>query len=106
MCEDVGVTDATPTAPEAQSETPSWHVPRLIAAWVITAIFGVLVAVLVPGDARFEWLALAVGASTLVTFALQLGTAQREGFISRTSFSVAGAVLIIAVVDMVCVLFG
>jgi hypothetical protein len=65
---------------------------------------GVLVAVLVPGAARFQWLALAVGVSTLVTFALQLGTAQREGFITRTSFSVAGSVVIIAVIDIVAVL--
>ena len=34
-------------------------------------------------------------------FALQLGTAQREGFITRTSFSVAGSVLIIAVIDVI-----
>ena len=39
--------------------------------------------------------------TTLVTFALQLGTAQREGFITRTSFSVAGSVLIIAVIDVI-----
>lgn len=81
-----------------------WYVGRLIAAWAVAAIFGVLVAVLVSGEARFQWLALAVGVSTLVTFALQLGTARREGFITRTAFSVAGSVVIIAVIDIFCVL--
>ncbi len=83
-----------------------WHLPRLIAAWVVAAVFGILVTVWVPGEARFQWLALAVGVSTLVTFALQLGTAQRIGFITRTSFSVAGSVLIIALIDGIGVLVG
>lgn len=94
---------------ESSAETPahqSWHVPRLIVAWAVAAVFGALVILFVSGPARFQWLALAVGASTLVTFFLQLGTAQREGFITRTSFSVAGSVLIIAVIDAVSVLVG
>ena len=78
-----------------------WHFGRLFAAWAIAAAMGVLVTVFVTGEARFQWLALAVGVSTLVTFALQLGTAQREGFITRTSFSVAGSVVVIAVIDVI-----
>lgn len=81
-----------------------WHVGRLVSAWAVAAVFGILVTVLVRGEGRFPWLALAVGVSTLVTFALQLGTAQREGFITRTSFSVAGSVVVIAVIDVVGVL--
>jgi len=97
----------TETPPSPQLEMPDphpWHIPRLIAAWVFAAVVGVLVILLVPGEERFSWLALAVGASTLITFALQLGTAQRVGFISRTAFSIAGAVLIIAVIDVVALL--
>ncbi|XPP27707.1 MAG: hypothetical protein ACNYNX_05845 [Leucobacter sp.] len=105
------MSDAAPPQPSEtpEPETPeraSWHLPRMIAAWVIAVAIGVLVIVLVPGPARVEWLALAVGVSALITFALQLGTAQREGFITRTSFSVAGSVLIIAVIDGVSVLVG
>lgn len=96
--EDVSVTNL-PLPPKHP-----WHVGRLVTAWAIAAVFGVLVALLVEGNARFQWLALAVGLSMLVTFALQLGTAQREGFITRASFSVAGCVVIIAVIDIACVL--
>lgn len=81
-----------------------WHVGRLLVAWAVATVFGLLVALLTGGEARFQWLALAVGLSALVTFALQLGTAQREGFITRTSFSVAGCVVIIAIIDIVFVL--
>lgn len=72
-----------------------WHVPRLIVAWVSTLLCGVLVLVCISNEARFHWLVLALGVSTLLTFALQLGTAQREGFISRTAVSLAGSVAII-----------
>jgi hypothetical protein len=95
--------DEAPQAPPAP-EAGSWHVPRLIIAWAIAVVFGVLVILLVPEPERARWLVLAIGASAIVTFFLQLGTAQREGFITRTSFSVAGSVLIIAVIDAVSLL--
>ncbi|MCB1274351.1 MAG: hypothetical protein KDB25_08175 [Leucobacter sp.] len=91
---------------EQAAPVASWHLGRLVTAWAIAAVFGALVTVLVRGDARFSWLVLAIGVSTLVTFALQLGTAQREGFITRVSFSVAGSVLVIAVIDAVGLLLG
>ena len=83
-----------------------WHIGRLVTAWAVAAVIGVLVTVLVRGEDRFSWLVLAIGVSTLVTFALQLGTAQREGFISRVSFSVAGSVVVIAVIDLIGLLVG
>lgn len=106
MWKDEEMSEAAPSQPSATPERPYWHLPRLIAAWAVAVVFGVLVIVLVPGPARFQWLALAVGASALVTFALQLGTAQREGFITRTSYSIAGSIVIIAVIDVVAVLVG
>lgn len=87
-----------------QPEWHSWHLARLVVAWLLAAVFGGLVAWFTDGSARFQWLVLAVGASALLSFALQLGTAQREGFITRTSFSVAGSVVIIAAIDIVAVL--
>lgn len=81
-------------------DVQSWHLPRLIIAWAVAAVIGVLVTILVPDEQRFEWLSLAIGLATLVTFALQLGTAQKVGFITRTAASVAGAVLVIAVIDV------
>lgn len=94
------------TAQESGEHAPlSWHVPRLITAWAVAAVIGVLVTVF-AGDVRFEWLALAVGISTLVSFGLQLGTAQREGFISRLAFSISGSVVVIAIIDIVGILLG
>lgn len=83
-----------------------WHVGRVVTAWAVAAAIGVLVTVLVHGEERFQWLVLAVGVSTLVTFALQLGTAQRVGFITRTAYSVAGSVVIIAIIDVIGLVLG
>lgn len=98
MCEDGEMADTT------LAERHPWHVPRMVAAWAVALVMGIVVTVVVPDESRFQWLALAIGVSTLVTFALQLGTAQRVGFITRTAFSVAGSVVIIAVIDLIGVL--
>ena len=95
------MTHSTPAETPAGNELDaphSWHLPRLVIAWVTAAVFGVLVTVLASSETRFSWLALAIGVSTLVTFALQLGTADKNGFITRTAFSVAGSVVVIAVI--------
>lgn len=81
-----------------------WHVGRLVTAWVIAVLIGVFMAFVLQGETRFQGLVFAVGLSVVVTFLLQISTAQREGFIARTSFSVAGSVLIIAVIDGVMTL--
>lgn len=95
MCEDVSVSEL-----QVSVKHP-WHIGRMVTAWAVAAVLGVLVTFFVSGEARFQWLVLTVGLSALVTFALQLGTAQREGFIVRTSFSIAGSVVIIAIIDIV-----
>lgn len=96
MCEDVNVSEL-----QVSAKNP-WHIGRMVTAWGAAAALGVLVTVFVSGEARFQWLVLTVGLSALITFALQLGTAQREGFIVRTSFSIAGSVVIIAIIDVFC----
>ncbi len=106
VCEDERMSEiAQPPLPDVPGKHP-WYVGRLITAWAVATVIGVLVTVFVQGEARFQWLIFAIGVSTLVTFALQLGTAQRVGFITRTSYSVAGSVLIIAVIDVVGILIG
>lgn len=87
-----------------ESETASahpWHIGRLATAWAIAVLIGVFVAFVMQGETRFQGLVFATGLSVVVTFLLQISTAQRDGFIARTSFSVAGSVLIIAVIDAV-----
>lgn len=78
-----------------------WHVPRLITAWIVTALAAVTVMSLFTWESgRVEWLTVVIAFGTLVTFGLQLGTAQRQGFIARTAVSVSVAVLIVALLAL------
>lgn len=76
---------------------PVKHLPRLITVWLFAVVCSVLVAVFAAESSRFEWFALTIGASALLAFGMQLGTALRDGFITRTALSVAGAVLIVGI---------
>lgn len=97
------------TSAGAVEPTPEhyWHVPRLIAAWILAALAAVIVMSLFTWETgRLEWLTVVIAFSTLVTFGLQLGTAQRQGFIARTALSVSVAVLIVALIALAEALLG
>ncbi|MFC4222976.1 hypothetical protein [Lysinibacter cavernae] len=91
--------DSTP-----DSDANYWHWPRLIIVWAITIIAAAVVSLQVASSMRFEWLLFVLAGATLLTFGLQLGTAQRRGFIDRTAMSVAGSFVIVAVFSAVAVL--
>ena len=97
------------SSPAAAEQAPEhyWHVPRLIAAWALTAVASILVMSLFGWETgRLEWLTVVVAFGTLATFALQLGTAQRQGFIARTALSVSVVVLIVALLALAESLLG
>lgn len=83
----------------------SWHVPRLIAAWIVALFLALAVVLFLPADLRAHYLVLAIGVSAILSFILQLGTAQRDGFITRTSFSTIGSVLLIGFVQLGALIF-
>lgn len=84
----------------------SWHIPRLVTAWVIALVLAVLIVLLVPTARYDEWLVVGIGAVAVLSFVLQLGTAQREGFITRIAFSSVGSALIFAAVWGCALLFN
>lgn len=91
---------------ESSPGVVSWHVPRIITAWLVALLAALAVVLFEPVENRFEWLVVALGFSVIVSFALQLGTAQREGFITRLSFSVVGSLILIAIVELCAFLLG
>lgn len=90
-------TEGSPAAPAKIS----WHLGRLVIAWVLAALVALAVVFWAPASLRFEWIAAAIGVTMLVSFILQLGTAQKQGFITRLSYSVLGGAFIIGVVELV-----
>lgn len=88
------------------TEAVPLHVPRLIVAWSVALVMSIAVIFFTATADRFEWLVIILGVSVIVSFALQLGTARREGFITRLSFSVVGSLLVIALVELCAFLLG
>jgi len=55
---------------------------------------------------KLEWLVVAVGLAAVVVLAVQVALARPDGFVTRTSWSLAGLVVVAAVVTGVLWLAG
>ena len=69
----------------------------VLPVWAATVIAAVIVGVVSPQDQYFVWLPVALGAAVIVTFAVQLSTLTKDGFVDRVMASVGGAVLILGI---------
>ena len=89
------MTETNTAAQPLPKEQGSWFLPRLITVWLFGALLGLTAALFLPADQDpAQWLVLAIGLVIVVTFVLQIGTAQKEGFIARVAFSIAGGSLL------------
>ena len=78
----------------------TWQLASIVPVWVLSLVAAVLVAVLVTTDAS-TWLAIALAASVIIAFAIQLGIQKKEGFVLRIMASVTGAVIVLGVATAV-----
>ncbi len=69
----------------------------VLPVWAATVIAAVIVGVMSPQDQYFVWIPVALAAAVFVTFAVQLSTLTKDGFVDRVMASVGGAVLILAI---------
>ncbi|WGD38118.1 hypothetical protein [Lysinibacter sp. HNR] len=95
------MTDApvpSPVNPEHDKpgSTNYWHWSRLVIVWGATTVASALVSLLASPALQVEWFIVVLSGATLLSFGLQLGTAQRQGFIDRIALSVVGSLFIIA----------
>lgn len=70
----------------------------VLPVWAATVIGAVIVAIASPRDDYFTWLPVTLAAVVVVTFAVQLSTLTKVGFVDRVMASIGGAVLILAIV--------
>ena len=69
----------------------------VLPVWAVTVIAAVIIGVASPSDEYFVWLSVAMAAAVIVTFAVQLSTLTKVGFVDRVMASVGGAVLILGI---------
>jgi hypothetical protein len=72
----------------------------VIAVWIASLVSAILLAVLLPEDARVGWLLIAFGVLVLVSFAVQLAYGRASGFIVRVAASVMGSMLLMGLVSV------
>lgn len=84
--------------------TPDLAPPRtvggVIAVWVFAAVAAVVVGVLAPEADRSAWMLIALGASLVAAFAVQLATGRSHGFIRRVAASILGALLVLGFISV------
>ena len=78
----------------------------VLPVWAATAITAVIIGVMSPTDQYYTWLAVSLAAAVIVTFAVQLSTLTKVGFVDRVMASVGGAVLILGIATGVLALIG
>lgn len=65
--------------------------------WTISLVMSILVAIW--AESRSPWTVLVIGISIVISFILQTLRAQRQQFISRLAFSIAGSITIVFIVE-------
>lgn len=68
----------------------------VLPVWAATAVGSVIIGAVSPPAEQFAWLAVALAAAIVVTFAVQLATLTKVGFLDRVMASIGGAALILA----------
>lgn len=71
--------------------------------WVLAAVGAVIVLTVTPVDGDLTWFPIALAASTLAAFGIQLAIQRKEGFVTRVMASITGAVVLLGVATVVAV---
>jgi hypothetical protein len=72
--------------------------------WLVAAVCAVLTGLLVAPENRLVWTGLSMAGCTILTLAAQLSTGQKEGYVSRVTQSLVGAVLVLSAATAIFVL--
>lgn len=69
----------------------------VVPVWALCVVAAVVIGVASPASEYLTWLPIALAAAVLATFAIQLSTLTKEGFVNRVMASIGGATLILAI---------
>lgn len=72
----------------------------VVAVWIVAAVVAVTIGLVAPDDWRAAWMAVGLGGSVILAFAIQLVHGHAEGFLRRVAASVLGALLVMGLIGL------
>ncbi len=69
----------------------------VLPVWAAAVVAAVIIGVASPAEQYFTWISVALAAAVILTFAVQLSTLTKVGFVDRVMASVGGSVLILGI---------
>ena len=73
----------------------------IIPIWALVLVGAVIIGLVSVGYEYFTWLPIALGATIVLTFVVQLSLRKKEGFVGRLVLSTVGALVILAAATLV-----
>lgn len=73
----------------------------VVVVWVAAAVAAVVIGLVAAPEEYVAWVAMAAGGSVLATLGIQLAVQRSEGFVSRVTASLVGALIVLAVATAV-----
>jgi hypothetical protein len=84
----------------------TWQFFSVLPVWLLSVAGAIVIAIIVPRDLQLTWLAIALAAAVIATFAIQLVIQRTDGFVVRAMASIGVSVVILAVATGVLALVG
>ncbi len=85
------------TTPELAPRRPFGGI---VAVWVFAVVVGIVIAIFVPADWQATALTLALAASLLLAFGIQLAAGRAQKFIQRVALSTIGALFALGLISV------
>ncbi|MGV8969903.1 MAG: hypothetical protein ACOH1J_05590 [Microbacteriaceae bacterium] len=79
----------------------TWQIASIVPIWVLSVVGGITIGALAPQEKYLDALPILLAVCIVATFCIQLAIQRKEGFVNRVMASIAGAVVILAVVTAV-----
>ena len=73
----------------------------IIPIWILVLAAAIVIGIVSVDYEYFTWLPIALGATIVLTFVVQLSLRTKEGFVGRLVLSTVGALVILAVATAV-----
>lgn len=79
---------------------PRRTIGGVVAVWILAALIGAAIGIIVPLEWRAPWLVVGLGGCLVAAFAVQLAYGRSQGFTERVAASVIGALLVLGVLSL------